>query len=221
MSYEWHWEVVGENLPFLLEGLKTTFALAVIIMILGSILGLVLAVIRTTRTPVLTQFATGYVEFFRTTPLYTQLVWLYLCLPLITGIAIPRFETAVIAFSLNLAAFQSEIFRAGVLSISKGQTEAAMAIGMTRMQAMRRIILPQAVSRVVPPTASNWIGLFKDTAIVSLIAVQELMFRGRVMAVNSYRPLEIFTAVALIYFLATYPQSLLVDHLHHRYRVVE
>ena len=96
-----------------------------------------------------------------------------------------------------------------------------MAIGMTPVQAMRRIILPQAISRMVPPMGSMWVGLFKDTAIVSVIAVSDLMHEARVIAVNTYRPLEILTVTALIYFVITYPQARGVDFLHKKFQVVE
>jgi polar amino acid transport system permease protein len=198
-----------------------TVVLTVVIFLIGVILGLVIAMIRYARLPLLTQVSTAYVEFFRTTPLYTQVVWLYYCLPILAGVTFPGFEAAVLAFSLNFAAFQSEIFRAGILSVAKGQGEAALSLGMTQSQALRRIIVPQAINRVIPPTASMWVGLFKDTAIVSMIAVADLMYRARQLVTETYRPLEVLTVAAAIYFLLTYPQARLVDSLHHRFGVVE
>lgn len=221
MRYQWHFQVVFSNWPLLLEGLRMTIILTVLIFLIGIVLGLIIALIRYARIPIFSQLSTAYVEFFRTTPLYTQLVWLFYCLPILVGMSLPSFESAVIAFSLNFAAFQSEIFRAGILSLSRGQREAAYALGMTQVQALRRILVPQAINRVIPPTASMWVGLFKDTAIVSLIAVADLMYRARQLVTDTYRPLEVLTVTAVMYFIVTYPQARFVDYLDHRFRVVE
>ena len=125
------------------------------------------------------------------------------------------------ALGLNVGAFMSEIYRAGILSLSPGQTAAGLALGMTRLQLMRRVLLPQAVTRMIPPVASTWVSLFKDTSIVSAIGVVELMFRAREIATDTFRPLEIFTVVALVYFVITYPQSLAVNVLYRRFRTQE
>ena len=220
-KYEWRFEVVWENLPLLVTGLKMTVLLTILAFAVGSVLGLIAALGRLSRFRAFNILASVYVDFFRTTPLLAQLWWMYYVIPIATGVMVPRFETGVIAFGLNIGAFLSEIYRAGIMSISKGQREAAMAIGMTPVQAMRRIILPQAISRMVPPMGSMWVGLFKDTAIVSVIAVKDLMHAARVIAVNTYRPLEILTATALIYFVITYPQARGVDFLHRKFRVAE
>jgi polar amino acid transport system permease protein len=220
-KYTWHFEVVWQNLVPLLGGLRWTVMLAALAFALGLALGLVGAFARMSRFRPLRVLSSAYVDFFRTTPLLAQLWWMYYVIPFTTGITVPRFETGVIAFGLNIGAFLSEIYRAGIMSISRGQRNAALALGMTPAQVMRRVILPQAVSRVVPPMGSMWVGLFKDTAIVSVIAVPDLMHAARVVAVETYRPLEILTVTALIYFIITYPQARGVDFLHRKFRVVE
>jgi His/Glu/Gln/Arg/opine family amino acid ABC transporter permease subunit len=220
-EYTWHFEVVWENLAPLLAGLRMTVMLSVLAFALGLVLGLVAAFGRISRFRPINALSTAYVEFFRNTPLLAQLWWMYYVIPFTTGITVPRFETGVIAFGLNIGAFLSEIYRAGIMSISSDQRNAALALGMTSAQAMRRVVLPQAVSRVVPPMGSMWVGLFKDTAIVSVIAVPDLMHAARVIAVETYRPLEILTVTALIYFIVTYPQARGVDFLHRKFRVVE
>ncbi len=220
-KYTWHFEVVWQNLVPLLGGLRWTVMLAALAFALGLALGLVAAFARMSRFRPLRVLSSAYVDFFRTTPLLAQLWWMYYVIPFTTGITVPRFETGVIAFGLNIGAFLSEIYRAGIMSISRGQRNAALALGMTPAQVMRRVVLPQAVSRVVPPMGSMWVGLFKDTAIVSVIAVPDLMHAARVIAVETYRPLEILTATALIYFIITYPQARGVDFLHRKFRVVE
>lgn len=220
-EYVWHFEVVWENLPLLVKGLKFTILLTICAFAVGTVLGLIAAFGRLSKFRPFNALASAYVEFFRTTPLLAQLWWLYYVIPMATGLTIPRFETGAIAFGLNIGAFLCEIYRAGIMSISRGQREAALALGMTPAQAMRRIILPQAISRMVPPMGSMWVGLFKDTAVVSVIAVADLMHAARVIAVQTYRPLEILTATALIYFIITYPQARGVDYLHRRFRVIE
>lgn len=205
MEYEWHFDVVWNNLPFLLTGLKYTVVLTAVSMGLGLMLGLVIALLRTrfarTRAVIIL-----YVEIFRTTPLLVQLVWIYDVLPA-SGLRFNSFWSAVIALTLNLGAYLSEIFRAGIMSISKGQTYAGLALGMTPSQVARVVVLPQAIRRVIPPLASMWVGLFKDTSLASAIAVAELSYRANVLAVRTYRPVEILTAVAVLYFVITYPQA--------------
>ena len=125
-----------------------------------------------------------------------QLLWVYYSIPILTGVAFSPFMSAAIALTLNLSAFVSEVYRAGIASIGRGQREAALALGMSNWQAMRRVILPQSIRRVLPPLGSIWVSLFKDTALVSVIAVPELMYRGKVLSIETYRPLEVYTAVA-------------------------
>jgi polar amino acid transport system permease protein len=205
MPYQWHFEVVWKNLPLLLSGLEKTAMLTAISMALGLTLGLAVALCRIryawSRALIVT-----YVEIFRTTPILVQLIWIYDVLPGV-GLRFDPFWSAVVALTLNLGAYLSEIFRAGVLSISRGQTYAGLALGMTRVQVARVVVLPQAVRRVIPPLASMWVGLFKDTSLASAIAVAELSYQANTLAVRTYRPVEILTAVAVIYFLITYPQA--------------
>jgi His/Glu/Gln/Arg/opine family amino acid ABC transporter permease subunit len=215
--YEFRWDVALENLPFLLQGLKYTVLISVLSMAAGLVIGLFVAVGRLSRYRVVRYPAYVYTEVFRTLPLLVLLVWMHWTVPILTGVTVPAVTTAVVAFSLNLGAFAAENYRAGIMSISPGQREAAMALGMTPTQVMSRIILPQAVARVIPPMGSLWVSLFKDTSLVSIIAVPDLLYQGRVLSVNLYRPMEILTAVAVIYYLLTYPQSRLVNWLYRRY----
>ncbi len=152
-------------------------------------------------------------------PILTILLWIYFTLPIITGIGLSSFVSGWVGLSLNLGAFIAEIFRAGISSVERGQLKAALALGMVPRQAFSRIVFPQAVRRVIPPLGSVWISLFKDTSIVSIIAVAELTYRARVASVQTYRPIEIFTALAVLYFVITYPQFLAVNRLYHRFRV--
>ena len=149
------------------------------------------------------------------------MLWIFYLLPLVIGLRPPPFWAACAAMSLNMAAFLGEIFRAGIESIGRGQWEAAVALGMTQPQLYRRIILPQAGLRVVPPTASMWVSLFKDTSLVAMVAVPDLFYRARQAAFSTYRPLEVYTVVALVYVIVCLPQARLADALHEKFRVRE
>jgi polar amino acid transport system permease protein len=148
-------------------------------------------------------------------------MWVYWVLPILAGVTLSGFQTGLVALSLNVAAFMAEIYRAGIMSINRGQTEASLALGMTSSQMMRRIIIPQAITRMIPPMGTMWVSLFKDTAIISAIGVTELMFQAQYLAVDTYRPVEIFTITAVIYFVITYPQSLGVNFLYKKFRTQE
>lgn len=221
MDYQWDYDVVWENFPFLLGGLVDTISLAVLSMIGGLVLGLVVGLARIGRWRALSLLAYAYTELFRTTPLLVQIAWVFYVMPLLTGITLTPFYSGLLALVLNVAAFMAEIYRAGIASIGRGQREASLALGMTEAQVLRRIVLPQAVLRMIPPIGTMWVSLFKDTAILSAIGVTELMFKARFLATDSYRPLEIFTVAAVIYFVITLPQSIGVNWLYRRFRTQE
>ena len=220
MSYEWHWEVLWQSLPILLEGVRITVLASLITMIAALVLGLMVALARIAGGP-LGALAYVYVEFFRNSPQLMVVVWVFTVLPLVTGITLSPLLSGIVALTLNVSAFVAEVYRAGITSISAGQTQAALALGMTRIQLYRRVLLPQAVARVIPPLGSYWVGLFKDTSLLAVIGVAELMYQGRLVATDTYRPVEIFTGVALIYYVLAYPQSLGVNFLFRRFRVQE
>jgi polar amino acid transport system permease protein len=219
VGYEWHFDIVVGELEFLLGGLGLTVGISLLSMVASLILGFVISLARLSPWRLLQSVAAAYSDFLRGTPLLVQLLWIYYSLPILTGVVFSPFASAAIALTLNLSAFVSEVYRAGIQSIGRGQQEAALALGMSKAQAMRRVILPQAIRRVIPPLGSIWVSLFKDTALVSVIAVPELMYRGKVLSIETYRPLEVYTAVALIYFVVTYPQARGVEWLFRRARV--
>jgi polar amino acid transport system permease protein len=219
MPYQWRFDVVWQALPFMLQGLGMTVLLTVISMAISLALGLLVSLARLSKSRLATVPAWAYTEFFRGTPFLVQLLWVYYSLPILTGLRFSSFVSGLIALSINLGAFIAEIFRAGITSIEKGQREAALALGMTWWQMMVRIILPQAVRRVIPPLGSMWVSLFKDTSLVSVIAVSELMYQAKLVSIDTYRPMEVYTVLAAIYFLVTYPQARFVDRLFQRHRV--
>lgn len=221
MNYHWDWTAVTDNIPQLLGGLKTTVLLAVYAMAFSLVGGLLLALMRRSRLPPLSSVALAIVEFFRTTPFLVQVFWIYYLLPQLVGFRPGAFITGVCALGLNVSAFNCEILRAGINSVGKGQVDAALALGMTQSQAMLRIILPQAIRRVIPPLGSAWVSIFKDTAILSVIAVGDLTYEGILLRGKTFRDLEILTAIALMYLVLGYPQAKLVDSLYRRIRTQE
>lgn len=221
MPYQWHFDVVWENFPIMLSGIWLTVLLSILSMLLGAVLGMVVALARLSPWAGLRGIAYCYTELFRTTPLLVQIVWVFYVLPLVTGLTLTPFYSGLVAFGLNIAAFMAEIYRAGITSVGRGQSEASLALGMSGAQVMRRILIPQAVTRMIPPIGTMWISLFKDTSLVSAIGVTELMYQARFLAVDTYRPVEIFTVCAVIYFVITFPQSIGVNWLYHKYRTRE
>ena len=202
--------------PFLLSGIELTILVSLVAMAGGMAIGLLVALVRIANVPVVNPLAVLYVDFFRSTPVLAQLVWVYYALPILTGISISAFAAGSLGLSLYAGSFFSEIFRAGILSVERGQTEAALALGMNRLQAMRRVILPQAMVRMLPPIGSSLITLVKDSALVSIISVPELMRQSEALASITFRRMEVLTITALIYFALTYPLSRGVDYLHRR-----
>jgi His/Glu/Gln/Arg/opine family amino acid ABC transporter permease subunit len=219
--YQFDFTVAWSTLPNMIQGLGVSILLAAMIMMFSLPLGLLLTMLRLTPFKPVNALVYLYVEIMRTTPLLVIVIWFYFVPRITYQIALPAFTTAVIAYTLNLSAFVSEVFRGSIQSINPAQREAALATGMTHRLAMQRIILPQALLRSVPVVASYWISLFKDTSLVAIIGVQDLMYVARAQGVITYRPLEIFTVAALLYFILTYPQSILVNRLFERFRVIE
>jgi His/Glu/Gln/Arg/opine family amino acid ABC transporter permease subunit len=209
--YQFDWSVVWKNLGALLDGLRITIVLAVLAMSLSLVGGLMLALIRRSPSKMARSAVSAYVEFFRTTPFLIQLF----------HISFSPFVSGLLALSLNVSAYNAEIFRAGIESIGRGQVRAGLALGMTRTQVMRRIVLPQAVRRVIPPLGSQWVSMFKDTSLVSFVNVADLTYRGLLIRANTYKDLEILTALALIYLIVGYPQAKIVDWLYRGFRTQE
>jgi len=170
---------------------------------------------------VLSSMSACFVELFRNLPLILVIYMAYYVLPVATGFSFSPITTAIVALSLNVSAYNGETFRAGIASIRQGQSEAAYALGMTRWQATREIVLPQAVRRVLPVLASTWVSLFKDTSLVSVVSVGELAYTSMRIRAQTYRVLEMLTAMAAIYWLLGYPQAKLVDWINRRYAVNE
>jgi polar amino acid transport system permease protein len=220
VAYEWDWTALWDNIPLLLEGIRITLLASVASMAASLVLSIPLTLMRISGRW-LGIAAQLYIELFRNLPLLVLVLWVFIVLPLLTGLTLSPLLSGIVALTLNLTAFIAEIYRAGVTSIATGQSHAALALGMTRLQLYKRIVLPQALMRVLPALGNMWVSLFKDTAILSIIGVGELMYNGRIAATDTYRPLEVFTGVAVIYYLLAYPQSLGVNWLFDKFKVQE
>jgi His/Glu/Gln/Arg/opine family amino acid ABC transporter permease subunit len=219
MTFEW--SVVWSSLPRLLSGAWMTIWLTVITMALALPGGLLLALLRLSPLRLVSGTATAFVEFFRATPLILQIYWVYYVLPAYFDVQMSQLSTAIVGLACNVSAFNSETFRSGIVSIRQGQWNAGLALGMARWEVFVRIVLPQALMRVLPALASTWVSLFKDTSLVSIISVAELSYVALQLRAETYRILEVLTAMAALYWLMGYPQAKLVDWIHRRYKVAE
>lgn len=219
MTFDWN--IVWSSLPRLLDGAWMTIWLSVVTMLLAIPGGLALALLRLSGIRPLAMAATGFVEFFRATPLILQIYWVYYVLPAYFDIQLSQIATAIVGLACNISAFNSETFRSGIVSIRQGQWNAGLALGMSRFSVFCRIVAPQALMRVLPALASTWVSLFKDTSLVSIIAVSELSYVALQIRAETYRILEVLTAMAALYWLMGYPQAKLVDWIHHRFKVAE
>ncbi len=214
--YHWDFEFLWSFRKLLLMGLGYTAAYTVICTVLGLAIGLAVAMGRLSQPVWLRAPLRAYVEVFRCTPVLVQLVWFYYALPVLTGIQISAALAAILALSLYGSSFYSEIIRGGIISIDPGQTEAARALGMRRFQMMRRVVLPQAFRRMVPPLLNQSILQLKNTSLLSVLALPDLLYQGQSIAHETYRPLETYTVVALAYFIVLLPATILVKRAETR-----
>lgn len=215
------WSVIWDYRSAFAWGVLMTVLLTVVTMAVSIPGGLFIMALRGSRLAVLRVAATAYVEIFRATPLILLVYWTFYVLPVLINVYLPPFATGIVALSLIISAYNSETFRAGVNSIRQGQSDAALALGMSRLQVMRKVVLPQALRRVLPVFASTWVSLFKDTSLISVIAVSELSYVSLQVRAETFRILEVLTAMAVIYWCLGYPQAKLVDWINRKYGVTE
>src|SRR5690349_6810362 len=193
--YSWDFSPVIANAPLLAQGLVNTLKVTGTALAFGIPLGLALALLRLSPQKALSWPAGFVIEFFRTTPPLVQLFWFYFALPMLLDIDMTPFAAAAITFSIQSSAFFAEVFRGGIVSIERGQWEAGRALGMTQAQAMRRVILPQAVKRMIPAFLERSIELMKTTTLVATVSYADLLFQANEVAQKTFRPLEVFTTV--------------------------
>ncbi|MFP8966139.1 amino acid ABC transporter permease [Pokkaliibacter sp. CJK22405] len=217
MDITWDSEVVAKSLPVLLQGVQMTVEIWAASFAVGMILGALLGLGRTSNIKAVNYLSIAYVEVFRNTPVLIQLIWFYYAFPVLTNYQMSPVLAAFLGLTLNTSAYCSEIYRSGILSIPRGQWEGAKAIGMTYTQTLKRIIYPQVFKRMLPAFTNRGIELAKMTSLCSVLAVEEIMYKGRLLSSAYYKPLEIFTVVAIIYFCVIYPGSLFSKYLERRY----
>jgi His/Glu/Gln/Arg/opine family amino acid ABC transporter permease subunit len=193
-------DLILNSLPLLLKGALVTLQMSLLAIIIGTICGLILAIFLLSGKKTLIVPTRVFINLIRGIPFIIQIFIVYFSFPNI-GIEIPAFASGVIAMALNTAAFQADIIRAGIESIPKGQQEAAFALGISKRQAMLRIIIPQVFVKILPSITNELITLLKNSSLVSVIAVVDLTRVGQQIVSSSYRPAEIYIAVALLYFL--------------------
>ena len=199
-------------MPALLRGALVTIELSVISIVLGTSLGLLVAMGRMSSSRLLRYPLNAYVEVWRNVPLIVQLLLIYFSLPQV-GIRLPAFTAGVVGLSLNLAAYLSEVFRAAILSIPKSQSEAGLSIGMSHAQVYGRIVIPQAALIAVPTVGGYFISLLKDCALVSFISVNELLRQGTIIINATFRSMEVYLLVAAIYFVMSFVAARLVRRI--------
>ena len=204
--------VVWEYRWVLLRGLLVTTMLTGIVITLAGALAIPVALARMSRRRWLRFPADFFVEVVRATPLILQLIYIYYVLPSV-GIRLEPFSAAIIGLTLNYTAYMSEVYRSGIAAVARGQSEAAMSLGLRPSLTFRKIILPQAFRIVLPALGNYLIALFKDTALASVVTVQELMFSGQIIAARNYQYFTIYTITAMLYFAVGYPSALLVRRL--------
>lgn len=208
--------ILSRFAPALAKGLLTTLELTLICGTLGIALGFLLGLGRRAQFWPIRLCATVYVELFRGTPVLIQLFWIFFCLPLILGIELTNFVSAVIALTLCMAAISSESFRASLAAIGKDQIDACIALGLPRRVQITAVILPQAVLRAVPMLLSNTVSLFKESALVSAVGMTDLMFIAQNISNNTARPVEVLTVIAAIYFTIAFPLTRAVTRIEKR-----
>ena len=216
MAYQWDFAPVFANADLLAQGLLNTLKVTGASLACGLVLGLGFALMRLSRQRLVSWPAGFVIEVFRTTPPLVQLFWFFFALPLIVGIEMTPLLAAVVTFSIQSAAFFAEVFRGGIVSVERGQWEAGRALGMAPPQVMRRIVLPQAVKRMIPAFLERAIELMKTTTLVAIVSYADLLFQTNEVAQKTFRPLEVFTVTALIYFVVIYVASTLVHLLERR-----
>jgi len=205
MAYRWNFAPLLENTDVLLAGAVGTLRLFAICAVAGLGLGLVVGLMRHARSRWAYVPATAFVEFFRNTPVLVQILWFYYALPILLPFEVSPLAAAALGISLNSAAFSGEIYRGGIESIDRGQAEAARALGMTAAQAMRRVILPQALRRMLPSLTNRGIEIFKMTTLASAVAYAELLQQGKLLASLNFNPIETYTVIAVVFFLCLFP----------------
>jgi polar amino acid transport system permease protein len=215
-GYSFDFFYVLSSLPRLLQGLVVSLELTAIAVGIGTFSGFALALATSSRSRLLSTPPRLFVEIFRCTPALIQIVWFFYCFPMLANVFWSPFTMGVIALTLNLTAFNSEAYRAAIQAVPAAHRDASVALGLSRWHQTIYVVFPQVVRIASPVLVSNSISLFQQSSLVAIVSVEDLMYQGKLIAVQTYRPLETFTIVALIYFGLSFPISQVVGRIERR-----
>ena len=216
MLADFDFGVVWRSIPLLAEGMVLTLLLTILSIIGGLIIGIILAVARSTGNRPIAALAGGYVNFFRSMPLILVIFWFYFLVPIVAGRPVGGFYSVLIAFVLFEAAYYCEIVRAGIQSVTRGQSAAGLALGLTWMQTMRYVVLPQALRAMVPVLLTQAIILFQDTSLVYVVGLRDFLVAADIVANRDNRLIEMFSTVAIVYLVICLIGTVLVSRLQKR-----
>jgi polar amino acid transport system permease protein len=214
MNYSFDFNAV--SFEPLLKGLIVTLELTLAANAIGLTFGFLLALLIMSRITVVRLPAMLFVEFFRCTPAIVQIVWFFYCVPMLFDVFFDAMTMGILALGLNLTAFNAEAYRAAIQAVPREQVDAGIALGLNPFQRVLHIVLPTAFRASIPVLLTNGIGIFQQSALVAIVAIQDLMYQGKSLATETYRPIETFTVVALIYFAVSFPVSQIVGYLERR-----
>lgn len=215
-NYQFAWKVVNEYRDWLWLGVQLTLKVAIVSMVLAMILALPIALMRMSPIWPVRTFASFYISVFRAIPLLVFILWAYYGVTLVTGLNIEAFWSGVLCLTLLYSAYIAEIYRSGLQAIDKGQREAALSTGLSRTRAFARVLWPQAWRIIIPPLASMFVGIIKDSSLVGIIGVDELMRQSQIAVSLTFRPFELYTAAMVIYIVLTLMVSRLASFLEQR-----
>jgi len=217
MGYTFHFNVVWNNITYLLGGVSLTLQVMTISFALAFMIGLLVAILRLSKRRFLNFPAGIYVEICRNTPALVQLIWIFYCLPIFIGVEINPILASVVALAINAGAYMTEDFRAGILSVDKGQIEAARSLGLSHRETIQKVVIPQALRILIPPLVNHAVSLMKWSALVSVLGVADLTYRGQFLSAQTFRPIEIFTSIGVVYFAMSMTLSYSVRILEQRW----
>jgi His/Glu/Gln/Arg/opine family amino acid ABC transporter permease subunit len=221
MDYTFRFDVAFDNLGYILKGVYITLGVTALSILMGLIIGLFVGILRLSRYRFISIPMIAYIEFFRNIPALVKLIWVYYMIPILLGIELSAFASATIALGIAAGAFFAEIYRAGIEDVDRGHIEAAQSLGMSDAYTMIHIILPQAIRKMLPAFANTFISFLKFSSLVSVLGVADLTYRTQVISTQTFRPMELFTLLAVVYFFLCFILSQLVGWLERRMAVSE
>ncbi len=213
---ELDFSVLSKYTNYFIEGTKFTIIIALITVLIGTIIGMFLSIMKLSKYKILRIISSIYIECFRGTPILVQLYLVYFAVPVTVGIKFNPMMAGIITLSLNSGAYVAEIIRAGILAVDKGQKEAARSLGMSESKAMYLVVLPQAIKNILPALANEFITIIKESSIASIIGVNEIMYNTDTIRGNTFKAFEPLIVAAAIYFVLTFSLSKLVSYFERR-----